>query len=92
MNVGETVYLRGIVQFHHSLKYIKWQKYHNMKFDDINIHLPKYEGTTNNLQNPMLVVNNIDLDDEAEYRIEVQRTESMEFSKVHRLFVLHEKG
>lgn len=77
---GDTVRLKGILHFHHSIKYLKWQKYQNGKFVDINIHNLRYRGSTNALQNPELVINDVDTEDAVKYRIEVQTTESTEYS------------
>lgn len=80
--------MTGTVQFHHSVNYVKWQKYHNGQFVDINIHKSKYQGTTNNLQSPKLVINDVDQDDEIDYRLEVQRTNSTEYSNVQKIQIL----
>lgn len=80
--------MTGILQFHHSVKCIKWQKYHNGQFVDINIHKSKYQGSTNNLQNPKIVINDVDQDDEVDYRLEVQRTISTEYSNVQKVQIL----
>lgn len=64
------------MQFHHSVKCLKWQNYFNGQFIDINIHKSKYRGTTTNLQNPKFVINDVDHEDEIDYRVEVQRASS----------------
>lgn len=94
VKTGATISLTGTVQFHQSVKFLKWQKYYNGQFVDINIHKPKYQGTTNNLQNPELVINDVDQDDEIVYRLQVQRTNSTEYSNVQKVQILPslEKG
>lgn len=83
-----TICLTGTVQFHHSVKCLKWQKCYNGQFVYINIHESKYRGTTENLQNPKLVINDINKEDEIDYRLEVQRTSSKEYSNVEKVQIL----
>lgn len=89
---GDTAHLKGIVQFHHSIRYVKWQKCLNEKFVDIDVHKPKYLGTTNVLQNPELVIDNVDAEDQVEYRLEVQMTNSKEYSNVGTVKFNRSKG
>lgn len=86
--VGDTVCLNGNVEFHPSVKYLKWQKYHNGYFVDININKSKYQGSTKNLQNPRLVINDVDQDDEADYRLEVQLAKSSQHSNIRNVEIL----
>lgn len=51
---GETVILEGTVDVCTSIQYIKWQKWHDAEFIDVNIHKSKYIGTKNCLWNPKL--------------------------------------
>lgn len=74
------------------MKNLSWQKYHNGKFVPINIHKPKYEGTTTNIPNPNLVLNGIDLGDGGEYRIEVQTTKGIDYSNICGVEILHRGG
>lgn len=74
------------------MKNLNWQKYHNGKFVTINIHNSKYEGTTTNTPNPNLVLNDIDLSDGGEYRIEVHRTKGIDYSNVCGIEILHRGG
>lgn len=89
---GDTAHLKGMVPFHHSIRYIKWQKCLNEKFVDIDVHKPKYLGTTNVLQHPELVINDVDADDQVEYRLEVQMTKSKEYSNVETIKINRSKG
>lgn len=86
--VGDTVCLTGNVDFHPSVKYLKWQKYHNGYFVDININKSKYQGSTKNMQNPRLVINDVDQDDEADYRLEVQLAKSSQHSNIRNVEIL----
>lgn len=86
--VGHTLCLTGNVEFHPSVKYLKWQKYHNGYFVDININKSKYQGSTKNLQNPKLVINDVDQDDEADYRLEVQLAKSSQHSNIRNVKIL----
>lgn len=88
----DTVHLKGMVQFHHSIRYVKWQKCLNEKFVDIDVHKPKYLGTTNDLQKPELVINDVDADDQLQYRLEVQMTKSKEYSNVGTIKIDRRKG
>lgn len=74
------------------MRYVKWQKYFNKTFVDINIHKTKYLGTTNVLQNPELVINDVDADDEVEYRLEVQLTNSKEYSNIGTIKMTGNRG
>lgn len=86
--VGDTVCLTGNVDFHPSVKYLKWQKYHNGYFVDININKSKYQGSSKNMQNPRLVINDVDQDDEADYRLEVQLAKSSQHSNIRNVEIL----
>lgn len=88
VKTGATISLTGTVQFHHSVKCLKWQKYFKGQFIDINIHKSKYKGTTTNLQSPKLVINDVDQEDEIDYRLEVQRASSTEYSNVQKVQIL----
>lgn len=92
INKGDTVHLKGVLHFHHSIKYLKWQKYHNGKFVDINIHNPRYRGSTNALQTPELVINDVDTEDAVKYRIKVQTSESKEYSNEEYVKISPGKG
>lgn len=85
---GDSICLNGDVSFHPSIQFLKWQKYHNGKFVDINVHNSKYHGTTNILQNPKLVINDVDIDDEVDYRLEVQMNRKKEYSNVGNIIML----
>lgn len=76
------------MEFHPSVKYLKWQKYHNSYFVDIDINKSKYQGSTKNLQNPKLVINDVDQDDEADYRLEVQLAKSSQHSNIRNVKIL----
>ena len=65
-----------------SIKYLKWQKYQDGFFVDINIHKPKYAGSSNDLENPKLKINDTDEEDEVDYRLKVQLTNSINYSNV----------
>lgn len=59
---------------------------------DINIHNSRYRGSTNALQNPELVINDVDIEDAVKYRIEVQTTESKEYSNEEYVKISPGKG
>lgn len=80
--------MTGNVEFHPSVKYLRWQKYHNGYFVDININKSKYQESTKNLQNPKLMINDVDQDDEADYRLEVQLAKSTQYSNVRNVKIL----
>lgn len=63
------------------MNHIKWQKYHNGEFIDIKINEPKYKGTTATIENPELVLNDIDLSDGVEYRVLYMTDEKVECSE-----------
>lgn len=84
--------MKGFVQYRPSVKYIKWQKYHNGEFVDINIHKGKYKGTTNILPNPELVLNDIEKEDGVEFRIKIQRINTAEYSSSHNMKVVRARG
>lgn len=88
----DTAYLKGMVRFHHSIRYVKWQKCLNENFVDIDVHKPKYLGTTNVLQKPELIINDVDAEDQVQYRLEVQMTKSKEYSNVGTLKIIQSKG
>lgn len=88
VKTGATICLTGTVQFQHSVKCLKWQKYYNGQFVYINIHKSKYQGTTDNRQNPKLVINDVNQEDEIYYRLEVQRASSTEYSNVKKVQIL----
>lgn len=92
VNVGDTILLEGEVQFHHTLRSIKWQKSLRGNFVDINIHKSKYDGTQNDLKNPKLLIHEVDTDDEVDYRLEVQRSKTTEYSNIQRLITKSFKG
>lgn len=77
---GGKATLEGTLQFHRNIKYIKWQKYHNREYVDINIHSSKYNGTTNSLHGPTLLINDFDASDEVLYRLKVEMTNTTKFS------------
>lgn len=69
---GETAHFNGRVQFHQSIRHIKWQKYQYNEYIDIDIHNQKYKGSKNDLGNPKLEVHNAGGQDELQYRLEVK--------------------
>lgn len=83
--VGETVILEGLTEFRPSVVHLKWQKYLDREYVDIDIHKSKYQGTKNSIRSPKLVLNNLDLEDGGYYRIKFTCTSSVEYSSVHRL-------
>ena len=85
INEGETFHLKGKVKFHPSIQLVKWQKYHNNRYIDINIHKPKYKGSTNDIANPILEIHDFDTEDEVTYRLEVITKQFKIQSYVHRL-------
>lgn len=89
---GETVILKGTVEFCPSIQYIKWQMWHYAKFIDVNIHKSKYNGTKICLWNPKLVLNDVDQEDIGAYRIKVKSTTNEEYSNVHRIKILPRNG
>lgn len=80
VNGKETVHLDGNVEFRTSMKNLKWQKYQNGKFVDIDIHKSKYSGSTNDLQKPKLIIHDVDTEDEVDYRLQVQLEKTTETS------------
>lgn len=68
---GTTALVKGNVKFCRTVRYIKWKKYQNNEFLDINIHKTKYNGSSNDLKNPVLRILDFDVDDEFEYVLEV---------------------
>lgn len=88
----QTVQLKGTVQFCSSLKYLKWQKYQNGFFVDINIHKPKYAGSSNDLQNPKLKIHDMDKEDEVDYRLKVELKNSINYSNVCNFKVTYLSG
>lgn len=66
-------------------KYLKWQKYINGEYVDINIHKPKYKGSTYDLRNPSLVIHNLEEEDEVEYRLEIFTKAGKAYSNVFSL-------
>ena len=78
----QTVQFKGNVRFSSSIKYLKWQKYQNGVYVDIIIHKSKYAGSSNGLQNPKLVIHDIDAEDEVDYRLKVQLRKSTIYSNV----------
>lgn len=84
--------LEGIVQFNKSIKYIKWQKYRNGEYVDINIHLSKYKGTTTSLQNPVLQIHEFDADDDVFYRLAVVMVHATKFSEHRKIILLPING
>lgn len=70
---GDTAHFSGMVQFHPKIKHIKWQKYQNDTYIDIDIRTRKYEGSTNDLRNPKLHIHNVNQHDEVKYTLEVKR-------------------
>lgn len=84
--------LEGIVQFNKSIKYLKWQKYHNGEYVDINIHLSKYKGTTASLQYPVLQIHEFDVDDDVFYRLAVVMVRTTKYSEHRRIILLPMNG
>lgn len=89
---GQKAVLEGIVQFNKSIKYLKWQKYHNGEYVDINIHSSKYKGTTTFLQNPALQIHEFDVDDDVFYRLAVVMVHTTKFSEHRRIILLPING
>lgn len=89
---GGTVNIKGTVHFNHSIKYIKWQKYHDGQFVDVDIHNLRYKGSTNALQNPELVINDVDTDDAVGYRLKVKMTESKAHSNEKYIKIIPDTG
>lgn len=87
-----TAHLKGKLNFHSSVKYLKWQKFYNGGYIDIDIHKPKYKGSSNALKDPNLVINNVDVEDEADYRLEVDTRRFPVYSNVWSLKVFHILG
>ena len=85
IKAGETARVNGKVKFHPSIQLVKWQKYHNNRYIDINIHKPKYKGSTNDIANPILEIHDFDTEDEVTYRLEVITKQFKIQSYVHRL-------
>lgn len=81
--------LEGIVKFNKSIKYLKWQKYHNGEYFDINIHSSKYKGTTTSLHNPVLQIHEFDVDDDVLYRLAVVMFDRTKYSDHQRIRILH---
>lgn len=90
--VGETVILEGLTEFRPSVVHLKWQKYLDGEYVDIDIHKSKYQGTKNSIRSPKLVLNNLDLEDGGYYRIKFTCTSSVEYSSVHRLRIQPKEG
>lgn len=88
VNEGDTAQFKGKVPFSSSLKCVKWQRYQNRKYKDINIHKKKYWGSVNGLKNPILKINKAGPDDEVEYRLKVETEEGSTYSTVCSLRVL----
>lgn len=86
---GQKAVLEGIVQFHKSIKYLKWQKYHNGEYFDINIHSSKFKGTTTSLQNPVLQIHEFDVDDDVPYRLVVVMVDRTKYSDHQRIRLIH---
>lgn len=84
--------LEGIVKFNKSIKYLKWQKYHNGEYVDINLHLSKYKGTTTSLQNPALQIHEFDVDDDVFYRLAVVMDHTTKYSEHQRIKLLRING
>lgn len=87
----EKTIITGKATFHPSVKYLKWQKCQGGEFKDIDIHKPKYAGSSNDLKCPVLEIHDIDAEDEVDYRIKVQRAYAA-YSNVCRLKVEHVLG
>ena len=92
INEGETFHLNGKVKFHPSIQLVKWQKYHNNEYIDINIHKPKYRGSTNDIANPVLEIHDFDTEDKVAYRLEVVTRGFKFHSYVHRITMLRNSG
>lgn len=86
---GQKAVLEGIVQFNKSIKYLKWQKYHNGEYFDINIHSSKFKGTTTSLQSPVLQIHEFDVDDDVSYRLVVVMVDRTKYSDHQRIRLIH---
>ena len=74
------------------MKYLKWQKYQNGVFVDINIHKPKYTGSSNDLQNPKLEIHEIDEEDDVDYRLKLELTNCTIYSNVCSFKIIYLSG
>lgn len=77
---GETASFCGKVHFHKSIRHLKWQKYQNDGYIDINIHKEKYQGSKNDLENPTLKVHKVNAEDEVKYRLEIKTNSFTKYS------------
>lgn len=59
---------------------------------DVDIHNLRYKGSTNALQNPELVINDVDTDDAVGYRLKVQMTESKAHSNEKYIKIIPDTG
>ena len=48
----------------------------------VNIRKPNYAGSSNDLQNPKLKIHDTDEEDEVDYRLKVELTNSINYSNV----------
>ena len=92
VNEGDTALLKGEVTFHPFLKCVKWQKYQNKEYKDININEEKYLGSANDLKRPILKINKAGPNDEVEYRLKVVAGGISTYSRVCNLKVLRSLG
>ena len=89
---GETAYFFGKVHFHKSLRHLKWQKYQNDGYIDIDVHKEKYKGSKNDLENPNLEVHQVNAEDEVKYRLEVKTKSFTVYSNTITLKVFSVSG
>lgn len=59
---------------------------------DVDIHNLRYKGSTNALQNPELVINDVDTEDAVGYRLKVQMTESTTHSNEKHIKIIPDTG
>lgn len=89
---GETASFCGKVHFHKSMRHLKWQKYQNDGYIDINVHNEKYEGSKNDLENPKLKVHKVNAEDEVKYRLEIKTNSFTKYSNTITLKVTSISG
>lgn len=92
VNEGDTAHFKGEVPFRPSLTCVKWQKYQNKEYKDINMNEDKYSGSANDLKRPILKINKACPNDEAEYRLKVVAGGISTYSTVYNLKVLRILG
>ena len=71
---GETAFFCGKVHFHKSMRYLKWQKYKNDRYINIDhdVHKEKYKRSKNYFKNSNLKGHKVNAEDEVKHRLEVK--------------------